>query len=663
MRCVTRAGGVVALVLGVTLLTGVPSASASTDAYTPTAAPSLSGSGAGLVLKAVDCSSAGNCVAVGEDGSAGAIEVETDGVWSAVPLSARTGPGATDLVAVSCPAAGSCVAVGSSGAQAVVMTQHGDSWTGTVVTGDTGLYTSNQGSLASVSCPAAGSCVAVGQAWIHNDTTGFNDSVGLIAELTPQASPGTGSTWSARKAPELYAGAPEDAALNGVSCSASGECRAVGHALGNTADHLRYALVDDEKDHVWAYGAAATPGDSDGGPADLVSISCVGDTFVCMAAGSYSRQSHGTQPMIQTIDASDFAEVTTNLVPPIAAHAQLLATSCATDGTCQSVGVAYNADNNNPQYGYGWNGYIVSHTYGAPAQTSAGVVVSETHSPSDANTIQHNETLTATSCVSGGVCVAVGSYVDTRGYEVGVIDTRQYDSDGNVTTETDVHAPEPADDPSTDDQALLTGASCTDATHCVLVGPYLNDTGSPHSVIETLGGAGAPAPTVTRISPNKGRTSGGAKVTITGTHLTGATGVTFGGSAGRSVHVVSATQGTVITPAHAAGTVDVRVQVGSENSATVTADRFTYVAAPVVTGVSPAKGTHRGGTKVTITGKHLTGATKVEFGSARGSHVKVVSAGKITVTSPQHATGKVDVRVVTAGGTSAKRSADVYRFT
>ena len=98
-------------------------------------------------------------------------------------------------------------------------------------------------------------------------------------------------------------------------------------------------------------------------------------------------------------------------------------------------------------------------------------------------------------------------------------------------------------------------------------------------------------------------------------------------------------------------------------SGAVAADHYTYVALPVVTGVSPASGSHTGGESVVITGKHLTGATAVHFGTAAATNVTVVSGTQVNVTAPAHATGTVDVTVTTTGGTSAKHSADQFRYT
>jgi hypothetical protein len=83
---------------------------------------------------------------------------------------------------------------------------------------------------------------------------------------------------------------------------------------------------------------------------------------------------------------------------------------------------------------------------------------------------------------------------------------------------------------------------------------------------------------------------------------------------------------------------------------------------PAITSVSPTSGTHAGGKTVTITGTNLTGATAVKFGTTSATFT-VNSATKITVTTPAHATGTVDIRITTKYGTSKITSHDKYNFT
>ncbi len=173
----------------------------------------------------------------------------------------------------------------------------------------------------------------------------------------------------------------------------------------------------------------------------------------------------------------------------------------------------------------------------------------------------------------------------------------------------------------------------------------------------------AAAVSVTGVSPTSGPTTGGQHVTITGTGFSNGATVTFGAAAGSAVTVVSPTSITVTTPPHAKGTVDVRVTTSGGASPITTGDRYKYLARPKVTGLSRTSGTHRGGSKVTITGHGFAPGSKVRFGSTAGKNVAVVSSTKITVTSPKHATGRVHITVRNPGGTSATSRADRYTFT
>ncbi|MCE0539506.1 IPT/TIG domain-containing protein [Kineosporia rhizophila] len=170
-----------------------------------------------------------------------------------------------------------------------------------------------------------------------------------------------------------------------------------------------------------------------------------------------------------------------------------------------------------------------------------------------------------------------------------------------------------------------------------------------------------PKPVITAMNPTRGPTAGGTSVTITGTNLTGATGVSFGGTAATSFSVDSATQITAVAPAGSAGPVDVRVNTSGGQSDVVTADEYTYVAVPTVSGLSPSVGDLAGGTSVTISGTGLANATAVKFGNASAA-ITANTGTSITVTAPAGSAGTVDVAVTTAGGTSANTSADNFTY-
>lgn len=84
-------------------------------------------------------------------------------------------------------------------------------------------------------------------------------------------------------------------------------------------------------------------------------------------------------------------------------------------------------------------------------------------------------------------------------------------------------------------------------------------------------------------------------------------------------------------------------------------------AAPVVTNVAPGVGPIAGGTEVNISGKNLTGASEVRFGTNAASF-SVKSSIKITAVAPPGAEGTTDVTVVTPEGTSATSRADHFSY-
>lgn len=102
--------------------------------------------------------------------------------------------------------------------------------------------------------------------------------------------------------------------------------------------------------------------------------------------------------------------------------------------------------------------------------------------------------------------------------------------------------------------------------------------GNTQVFVFTLGGGGTPAPVITSVSPASGTDAGGTSVTITGTDLTGATAVTFGGTAATSFTVDDSTQITATTPAGTVGAVDVAVTTPGGDDTSVGA--FIYTAAP-----------------------------------------------------------------------------------
>jgi hypothetical protein len=170
-------------------------------------------------------------------------------------------------------------------------------------------------------------------------------------------------------------------------------------------------------------------------------------------------------------------------------------------------------------------------------------------------------------------------------------------------------------------------------------------------------------PIITGLKPATGPGAGGKKVKISGSHLSGATSVTFGSVAATSFTVNGrGTTITAIAPAHVAGTVNVVVTTPSGPTIVTSADQYTYLG-PTITAVNPASGPTAGGKRIDIIGTGLYGATSVTFGSVAATSFKANSKGtKLMVTVPAQGAGTVNIVITTPGGTSTVTSVDQYTY-
>jgi len=85
-----------------------------------------------------------------------------------------------------------------------------------------------------------------------------------------------------------------------------------------------------------------------------------------------------------------------------------------------------------------------------------------------------------------------------------------------------------------------------------------------------------PRPVVSSVSPASGPRTGGTTVTISGTGMTDASAVSFGGVPARHFTVNSDTTITAVAPAASVGSVDVTVTTAGGQSAASTGDRFAF---------------------------------------------------------------------------------------
>lgn len=162
-----------------------------------------------------------------------------------------------------------------------------------------------------------------------------------------------------------------------------------------------------------------------------------------------------------------------------------------------------------------------------------------------------------------------------------------------------------------------------------------------------------PKPTISSVVPSSGSPSGGASVTINGTNFISGAIVKFGGTAATSVVFINDTKLTCVTPAHAAGQVDVVVEniPGISDFRGTLVNGFNYQGPPVVTAVSPAFGDVAGGTSVAISGANFVSLSTVTFGGVNISFT-VISPSLINCVTPAHAAGLVTITVTNSFGDS-----------
>ncbi len=284
------------------------------------AAPVNPPSGPSPVLRSISCASAGNCVAAGSylgDRMTHPLLVsESGGTWGAgvepdLPANADTSsdPDQPDvgggLYFVSCPAAGECSAVGwytnKDAGHSIypwVLRESGGTWSAGTdallpadasTTGDLEVGASPFFGFTGLACPSAGNCTAVGG---YEDKNGAEQglileehdgvwSQGVKAPLPPNAVPNS--------EPNEF-----NAPLVSVSCSAPGDCAAVGWYVVKTQS-AKHGLLLSERSGKWTASAfALPPGAKAPNGVHLTSVSCP-SRGNCLAAGYYSGKgkTHG----------------------------------------------------------------------------------------------------------------------------------------------------------------------------------------------------------------------------------------------------------------------------------------------------------------------------------------------------------------------------------
>ncbi|HUC04610.1 MAG TPA: Ig domain-containing protein [Acidimicrobiales bacterium] len=408
------------------------------------------GAATSATLIGISCQSATSCVAVGSytdsAGVTGAlVETLSGSTWSSTTGIDPGAATAADLVGVSCLSATSCVAVGSYDDAShddhlLVETLSGTTWTPTTGIDPSG---SSAPQLVDVRCLSATSCVAVGY---------DKDSGGVYHALVETLS---GTTWTPTTG--IDPSGSGGASLYGLSCLSASSCVAVGSYDDSSGNS--HALVETLSGSSWTPTTGIDPGGSTA--ADLYGVSCLSATS-CVAVGDETG-SAGDLGLAEILSGSSWT-ATASLAPSGATAAVLSDVTCQSATSCDSVGYFDGPYNSS---GVTLGSALVASLAGTTWTTTPGA------GPLDAADMN----LTGVACPSSS-CVAVGNYTDADGVEHSLVETLS----GTTSTAT------VGLDPAGATSATLQGISCSSTTSCVAVGTYSDASGDQLGYVVTLAG-------------------------------------------------------------------------------------------------------------------------------------------------------------------------------
>jgi len=356
---------------------------------------------AGALLQGVSCTATSVCTAVGTSYASSGDQFPLAEGWDGTGWSVQSTPafgngGVTGLLGVSCVSAAWCMAVGgydpvgSNVPSTLAEMWDGSDWV--IVPSPSPGPGGPDAELDSVSCVSASACMAIGDS---------ND--GSFAGLAEQWD---GSSWSVVPVPEPAG--TSFARLFGVSCTAAGDCTAVGvvNVPGETLP-----LMERWDGSAWSIESAAVPSGTN--ESSLKSVSCVAAS-ACTAAGLETVSGDASLTLVEAWDGSAWSiEPTPN---PGTADDGFGGVSCASGSVCTAVGAPASGSTPEVTLAEGWDGTAWS------AQS--------TPAPSNATS-----DLFATSCLAASWCQAVGlSQLNSGGYEQPLAEIYSAGSTPSVST-------------------------------------------------------------------------------------------------------------------------------------------------------------------------------------------------------------------------------------
>ena len=334
-------------------------------------------------LQTVSCPFVNFCAAVGGDEMSGSVFDAVVETWNGSNWITGTTPNASNsnLSGVSCNGAKACTAVGDAvggGSTLVSLAEryNGTNWTVQSTPNPAGAVHSF---LTSVSCASVKTCTAVGF-W-----------TGSGGNQTPFAEQWNGTTWTLKTVPAPSGSTT--AQLNGVSCTSSTACEAVGS--DNTS-----SWAEVWNGTTWSIQGIATP--SGGRNAFVSGIYCTAAS-ACTAVGDFVNGSDKVVPLAERWNGTSWT--VQKAAVPSGSISEFSSVSCSTTQAsigCNAVGFVTKNGISLPM-AENWNG--------------SSWAVKPTQSPDPDVT---RSTMSGVSCSSLITCMGVGFYDTSTGVEAPV---------------------------------------------------------------------------------------------------------------------------------------------------------------------------------------------------------------------------------------------------
>jgi hypothetical protein len=319
---------------------------------------------------------------------------------------------------------------GTSGFQNFTLTERWNGSTWTVVPSPSPRLPGGGAVLTSVSCTSSTNCMAVGQTQVFTEPGGFT-------VLHPFAESWNGTSWSVVPTPKL---AHSGASLNGVSCTSSTSCMAVGNE-GTPKNVTLFTLAESWNGTAWKF--VSTPPPLTPGGTALNTVSCT-STSACMAVGYYGFND-GTGTQVALAEQWNGTTWKIRTTPTPGSSGFLGGVACTAPTACLAVGAHETPTIFLVTLAEQWNGTSWKVT---PSPNPRGFGVA---------------TFGDVSCPAAAACMGVGSWTDPTGES-----SFNLAEAWNGTSWSILKTPSPG---STNNQ--LNGVSCTSPSSCMAVGNFI----------------------------------------------------------------------------------------------------------------------------------------------------------------------------------------------